>query len=322
MHYNYFDIIFHSMYVGMKPKVSSNRISEKRNLPKRSNSSVGRSSSFGMGLRSVSTGILCAASDSDAEPNQNGQKGGIMKQTISSQNKQNVTQKYINPRSAAGIINRRKGLQNSYSSVNLSTAAQEGSSSEESSPQNSRNDQTNLSKPAVPPRPRNITGDHKRTVITLTSNKKDTENIDTPCKDSDVECDMTSQICSNLINQLMHTTSSVIQLHQRLKMSDEIGNQGSGRNNTIMLKELENAVKMTQNMLTKITNNRNNSGETGIYTSYITNSHDRATINITPTNNHSSVSSASSSNQNNGDFNQLMDKCSDLLSKVQRHVNS
>lgn len=56
----------------------------------------------------------------------------------------------------------------------------------------------------------------------------------------------------------MQTTSSVIQLHQRLKTSDEgVGNQvGSGRNNTLMLKELENAVIMTQNMLTKITNNR------------------------------------------------------------------
>lgn len=75
--------------------------------------------------------------------------------------------------------------------------------------------------------------------------------------------------------------------------------------------------------------NSNNSGETGIYTSYITNSHDRATINITPTNNTIMASNATSpttnsvaSNQSNGDFNQLMDKCSDLLSKVQRHVNS
>lgn len=57
----------------------------------------------------------------------------------------------------------------------------------------------------------------------------------------------------------MQTTSSVIQLHQRLKTSDEgVGSPGvgSGRNNTLMLKELENAVIMTQNMLTKITNNR------------------------------------------------------------------
>jgi mitogen-activated protein kinase binding protein 1 len=51
---------------------------------------------------------------------------------------------------------------------------------------------------------------------------------------------------------LMHTTKSVICLHQRLKTNDET--TGSGRSNNLMLKELENAVIMTQNMLTKITN--------------------------------------------------------------------
>lgn len=241
----------------MKPSKTAtpSRSTEKRNLPKRSNSSVGRSSTSGMGLRSVSTGMLCQAvtfnrvfcsksdinpgflylqSDSEPEPNQNGgQRGGLMRQTISSQNKQNgklnllvfdmnasnnrsfntVTQKYINPRSAAGIISRRKGLQNSYSSgknshfsfdtirtltntfsVNLSTTAQDGSSSEESSPPNNRIDTTPTNKPLVPPRPRNISVDHKRTVITLTASKKDTpENTDAPCKDSDLECDSKSR---------------------------------------------------------------------------------------------------------------------------------
>lgn len=61
----------------------------------------------------------------------------------------------------------------------------------------------------------------------------------------------TSQLCSNLINQLMHTTTSVLQLHQRLKTTEDTN---SGRNNNLMLKELENAVIMTQTMLTKITN--------------------------------------------------------------------
>lgn len=48
----------------MKPNnktTTPSRTAEKRNLPKRSNSSVGRSSTSGMGLRSVSTGMLCQA---------------------------------------------------------------------------------------------------------------------------------------------------------------------------------------------------------------------------------------------------------------------
>lgn len=51
----------------------------------------------------------------------------------------------------------------------------------------------------------------------------------------------------------MATTNSVMQLHQRLKHSDE---QGGARHKNLMLKELENAVIMTQSMLTKVTNNR------------------------------------------------------------------
>lgn len=96
--------------------------------------------------------------------------------------------------------------------------------------------------------------------------------MDLPCKDTDVanaDCKfflifckfhhlfiydffpfllVTSQLCSNIISQLMQTTNSVMQLHNRLKYSDE---PSESRNNNMMLKELENAVIMTQNMLTK-----------------------------------------------------------------------
>lgn len=44
-----------------------------------------------------------------------------------------------------------------------------------------------------------------------------------------------------------------MQLHQRLKTSEE---STSGARNKAMMKELENAVMMTQSMLTKITTNR------------------------------------------------------------------
>lgn len=62
---------------------------------------------------------------------------------------------------------------------------------------------------------------------------------------------VTTQLCSSLITQLMMTTNNVMQLHQRLRSNDEPTSTG---NNNLMLKELENAVVMTQSMLTKITN--------------------------------------------------------------------
>lgn len=53
----------------------------------------------------------------------------------------------------------------------------------------------------------------------------------------------------------MVTTNSVMQLHQRLKNTEESSN-GSDNRKQDMLKELENAVMMTQSMLTKITTNK------------------------------------------------------------------
>lgn len=150
-------------YLGMKGTTSTSPKAVKernvnRNLPKRSASSVGKSSTSGMGMRSVSVGMLHQAvgvkkfydkmnnkfhtfisfsqSDSDqSEPVAS--RGGLLRPTIASSNKQNGSgPKYVNPRSAAGIISRRKGMQNSYSSVNLTTAGQDESSSEESPPPN------------------------------------------------------------------------------------------------------------------------------------------------------------------------------------------
>lgn len=91
-------------------------------------------------------------------------------------------------RSAAGIINRRKGLQNAYSSVNLTTAGQDESSSEESPPPNA----PISNKPAVPPRPRNIPPDQRRiaNVNSIISAKKmelAANMAELPCKDSDLE---------------------------------------------------------------------------------------------------------------------------------------
>ncbi|XP_058819724.1 uncharacterized protein LOC131682346 isoform X2 [Topomyia yanbarensis] len=277
-----------------KPVPSSRNIVQQRNVPKRSTSSVGKggaSLSSGMGVRSVSVGMLNQASDSEPEPSA-ATRGGLMKPTISSQNKVNGTSnngKYVNPRSAAGIINRRKGLQNAYSSVNIASATQDESSSEESPT-------STVSiipvKPAVPPRPRSIALEHKRIAnvnASLNAKKAPSTNMEmeSMIKDGDLDnADLTNQLCSNIINQLVQTTTSVIQLHQRLKSNDESGG-GSGRNNSLMIKELENAVIMTQNMLTKVTNR--NIGGDGI-------------------------------NLNNSTS--MYEKCNDILNQVQKHVNN
>uniref|UniRef100_A0A182TCS5 Uncharacterized protein n=1 Tax=Anopheles maculatus TaxID=74869 RepID=A0A182TCS5_9DIPT len=315
-----------------KPSVSNrNTSTPTRNTPKRSTSSVGKggaSLSTGMGVRSVSVGMLNQASDSEAEPPNS--RGGLLKPTISSQNKINGTGngtgngsggKYINPRSAAGIINRRKGLQNAYSSVNISTAGQDESSSEESP---TSTVSTVPTKPAVPPRPRSIAFEHKRIANVNTSliNVKKTVTVGgtttipsestngggggggggnnnvsnnggiMPLKDGDLDnADLTNQLCTNIINQLVQTTSTVIQLHQRLKSSDEANINGRS-NNSLMLKELENAVIMTQNMLTKVTNRNHNDG-------------------------------INNNNMSNNTNNQIMyEKCVDMLNQVQKHVNN
>lgn len=132
---------------------------------------------------------------SDSDQEQLSGRGGVLRPTISSQNKTNGSNggassagpKYVNPRSAAGIISRRKGLQNAYSSVNLSTTGHDESSSEESLPP------PNIStKPAVPPRPRNIPQDQRRitNINTLLNSKKlelAANMAELPCKDNDIE---------------------------------------------------------------------------------------------------------------------------------------
>ncbi|XP_059616875.1 mitogen-activated protein kinase-binding protein 1 isoform X5 [Phlebotomus argentipes] len=238
--------------------------------------------SGGMGTRSVSMGILNHASDSEPES-----RGGVMKPTISSQNKVNLPSNSGRGSGKGGPFGapRRRGMQNSYSSINLTSAGQDDSSSEEATtapPPPS-------GKPAVPPRPRNLSADHKRSNLKQ-NNLNDTE---VPCKDDNSDLAQ----CSRLINQLMLTTNSVVQLHSRLRQTED----ASGSN--YMLQELENAVVMTQNMLTKITNQKN-----------------------TKDSNASPFSTGQLSQHinrlENGEYVQMREKCTDMLNKVQNMNNS
>lgn len=63
-----------------------------------------------------------------------------------------------------------------------------------------------------------------------------------------------SQFISSLVSQLLATSNSVMELHQKLKNSSEPS--APGQRNNAMLKELEDAVTMTQKILTKISSNR------------------------------------------------------------------
>ncbi|GAB0099744.1 mitogen-activated protein kinase-binding protein 1-like [Sergentomyia squamirostris] len=239
----------------------------------------------GMGTRSVSMGILNQASDSEPES----ARGGVMKPTISSQNKINTVSSSsgrIGNKGGAFGTSRRRGMQNSYSSINLTQAGQDDSSSEETTVVAA----IPSGKPAVPPRPRNLSADHKRSNLKQ-NNLNDTE---VPCKDND-NSDVAQ--CSRLINQLMFTTNSVVQLHARLTQTE------GATGNTYMLQELENAVVMTQNMLTKVTNTKNNKDSS------------------------SNSFSAGQQSQHinrleNGDYVQMREKCNDMLNKVQNINNS
>lgn len=58
-----------------------------------------------------------------------------------------------------------------------------------------------------------------------------------------------------VINMLNTTTNAVLQFHSKLK-AEESTSASSTNNNNLMLKELENAVIIFQNMLMNVTTNK------------------------------------------------------------------
>lgn len=139
---------------------------------------------------------------------------------------------------------------------------QDDSSSEETQGSSSN------AKPIVPPRPRNLAFDHKNKIINspnVVKQRGTYEPVEFADLDSNgdrkflfillFQCLMfclqslilaaKSQV-HNVINKLYTTTQTVLQLHANLRNCED----------SLMLKELENAVIMTQNMLTNITQNK------------------------------------------------------------------
>lgn len=118
----------------------------------------------------------------------------------------------------------------------------------------------------------------------------------------------------------MTTTNSVMQLHQRLKNSEEESPSADGRNQE-MLKELESAVMMTQSMLTNITSNRYDEHrkechlwKIGIFAL------SRNILTFSVSVSFFSSNATTKTMQENGEYTQMMDKCTNILQKVQNHV--
>ncbi|KAI8124958.1 WD repeat-containing protein 62 [Lucilia cuprina] len=162
--------------------------------------------------------------------------------------------------SATRSASKRNSLQNKGSSNNLSANASMGvlnqsdSETEANNPppqDDSSSEETQGSssntKPIVPPRPRNLAFDHKNKVVNSPNVVKQRGVYEAvEFADLDSNGDPKSQV-HNVINKLYTTTQTVLQLHANLRNCED----------SLMLKELENAVIMTQNMLTNITQNKN-----------------------------------------------------------------
>ncbi|XP_054743438.1 uncharacterized protein LOC129248047 isoform X4 [Anastrepha obliqua] len=250
------------------PGVAYRNSSATRSANKRN--SLQLKSAGGLGASSSSVGVLNQASDSENEDNNRGRSSG------NNQNRSNgpttANRQYSNKNSNTNN-NRRKGLQPNFSNA---APLQDDSSSEET-PGGSNN-----SKPIVPPRPRNLTFDHKSKVLNSPNVMKQRGAFEAPEFGALEGSDSKSQV-HNVINNLYTTTQTVMQLHANLKNCED----------SLMLKELENAVIMTQNMLTNITQNKNDKTNSQHSHAYTT---------------------TEQANLDNGDYLMMVNNCADLLS--------
>ncbi|KAG7295488.1 hypothetical protein JYU34_021685 [Plutella xylostella] len=179
-----------------------------------------------------------------------------MRPTISSMNKQ------------ANNTTRRRGMANAYSSVSLSTAAQEESSSE-------AEDRT-CAKPAVPPRPRAVSVDHSaHRKIGRSGSERDlsakarevtarlTAGTRRPGQDSKPEpaasdAQMSStQLCSALTEQLTRTASKVVQLYRTLQ------HPATTEHDAALVSGLETAILETQKVLRSAVQRQNSNKVNG-----------------------------------------------------------
>lgn len=174
-----------------------------------------------------------------------------------------------NKNSNSNNSRRKSGVQMNFNNDDSSSEEAQGSSSN--------------AKPVVPPRPRNLSFDHK-TKAQNSCNMTKQRSVYEAEEHLDLGgcTDPKSQV-HNVINKLYSTTQTVLQLHANLRNCED----------SLMLKELENAVIMTQNMLTNITQNKTDK------------SNQLANHSFTTT---------EQKNLENGDYLMMVNNCADLLS--------
>ncbi|KAL6420992.1 hypothetical protein ACFW04_014036 [Cataglyphis niger] len=218
----------------------------------------------------------------------NNRMTGIMRPTISSQNKINHQNKSSFSGSNASSILRRRGMQGAFSTINLSQVGnQEDSSSEDTSSNG------NGGKPALPPRPRSISIDHSSASLSLPSatmrrsgstiitngrggssvieqnkNKISTTNRnqlepsphELPVKDTDRTINVASaelgmdktlvstQLCNTIADELVRTADNVVQLYKRLTIDNDDSSTEALDRDT-MLRGLESSVNETMRTL-------------------------------------------------------------------------
>ncbi|KAH8377086.1 hypothetical protein KR093_003400, partial [Drosophila rubida] len=283
-----------------KPSKSNGSAPQKAATPHR-NGNVNRSSSkrnslqgkSGLGASSNSMNVLNQASDSEPEDSNR------LRGAANGQNRNNgpiaANRQYGN-KSNNATSNRRK-----ITSFSSGTNLQDDSSSEET-PNNVASN-----KPVVPPRPRNLGFDHKTKLIVNSPGNAAKQRVagmeDYEGEDRKLH-EITSSITfinspsvlpaealvHNVINKLYTTTQAAMKLHANLK-------------NSLLLKELENAVIMSHNMLGNITHNRllSNQGNNHVGSGGGGGGDNGGGINH---------------EQDNGDYLMMVNNCADLLSNL------
>ncbi|EDV32515.1 uncharacterized protein Dana_GF14013, isoform A [Drosophila ananassae] len=258
-----------------KPQVQHRNGNISRSASKR-NSLQGKT---GLGASSNSMNVLNQGSDSEPEDSNR------LRSASNGQGRSNgpiaANRQYSNK--INNVNNNRRKTPN-FSSA---TPMQDDSSSEET-PNSTANN-----KPIVPPRPRNLGFDHKSKILinnlsgspgnagkqrSSVTNLEDYEGTDPEAQ------------VHNVINKLYTTTQAAMQLHANLK-------------NSLLLKELENALIMSRNMLSSIPTNRqaektNNGGGLG------------GGVGNSGGLNHEQL------NAENGDYLMMVNNCADLLSNL------
>ncbi|XP_018057548.1 PREDICTED: mitogen-activated protein kinase-binding protein 1 isoform X3 [Atta colombica] len=258
--------------------------------------------------RSSSVGVL-NQSDSESDAgitggsrgwggHSNNKTSGLMRPTISSQNKINHQNKLTSSGNNISSILRRRGMQGAFSIVNLSqTGNQEDSSSEDTSSNG------NGGKPTLPPRPRSISIDHSSASLSLpgttvrrsgsaiitngrsgasaigqdgsrisaaSKNQLEPSPHELPVKDTDRAIDVTSvklstQLCNTIADELTRTADNVVQLYKRLTIDND---SSTAIDRDTMLRGLELSVNETMRTLRLIVaageNDNHGSGENAI----------------------------------------------------------